>query len=618
MPVRPAAPHPSPSGDRRSRTRALPPRTAAAAAALAVVAGGLTGLDRATAEPGPEEVPSCSVSTSRSIARGEVPLVATTSTTAAGVQFFLDGEPLGFGFTPDAGPGTRFDLAVYGTLDGGWSTHAVDNGDHELSCRAWSEAGLGEAGDAHEVVVRNGLQATLSAPSDQVEVGGEVEVVAEFTGHRLPEEATFRMDDEVLGTGECTRSGTRATCTYLWDSESTTDLNHWDMVGGLRVLSAEAEVAGATVSTQPVRSIVNNRPGAELILSAYELEGLGRVGRDGGWSVAMPGDPDKHFVTFGDGIYRPITGPQKAEDAVGRWGNSNVVTTAGTGMYDLFHEIPNTTNDPFNAPPETAIKPEHGVLKAEDGSDCAEDKTLAWSTGVVAKPNSDNLLLTYWGMCSRDGDWPSLQVYGVADWDLDSGTVEMHDVFVQAPDLPSQMQLSSPSTDGEYLYFWRPDVGAHYLARVKIPTEGDDEPWTDPAQYEYRNSAVPGGWVADPMQAENLMPESSLEGNTYSILRATNLPGEPWLLITQPSTWDTGTISVYLADEPGDPWREVPELQDVTVCEPCGNTWDDGVYVVYSHPERSTDTEMLITFTDRSSSRVLQKILPIPESMRQG
>lgn len=618
MPVRTASARPSHPGGTPPVPRPASSRVAAAVAAVAIVAGGLTSMPEVTAAPTVDDVPTCSVDSARTIARGEESLTATTSTPAAGVQFFLDGEPLGFGFTPDAGPGSSFDLAAYGTLDGGWSTHAVSNGSHALSCRAWNEDGLGERGDDREVVVRNAVQATVREPSDQVEVEGEVEVIAEFTGHRLPEEAIFRMDDEVLGTGDCTRADGKATCTYLWDSESTTALNHWDMAGGLRVLTVEAEVAGATVTTQPIRSIVNNRPGSELILSAYELEGLGRVGRDGGWSVAMPGDPDQHFVTFGDGIYRPITGPQKAEDAIGRWGNSNVVTSAGTGLYDVFHEIPNSMNDPYNAPPLTEIKPEHGVLKAEDGSDCAPDKTLAWSTGVVGKPDSENLLMTYWGMCSRDGDWPSLQVYGVADWDVENDTVEMHDVFVQAPDLPSQMQLSSPSTDGEYLYFWRPDVGAHYLARVKIPTDGEAEPWTDPAQYEYRNSAVPGGWVADPFQAENLMPESSLEGNTYSILRATNLPGEPWLLITQPSTWNTGTISVYLADEPGEPWREVPELQNVTVCEPCGNTWEDGVYVVYSHPERSTDTEMLITFTDRSSSRVMQKVLPIPESMRQG
>ncbi|MFW6598412.1 hypothetical protein ACQBAU_07655 [Propionibacteriaceae bacterium Y2011] len=552
-----------------------------------------------------------------------MPLTATTSTTAAGVQFFLDGQPLGFGFTPDAGAGTSFSFAAYGTLDGGWSTSAVANGNHELSCRGWSSAGLGEVGAVTPVAVGNRSRAQLTTPADQVEVGGVVEVTAVFSGPQLPTAATFRMDDEILGTGECS-SGPRhtAVCTYAWDSVATTTLNHWDMPGGLRVLTAEATIGGQTVRTQPVRSIVNIRSDAEMLLSEYEMAGLGRVGRDGGWSITLPGDPTKDFITFGDGIYRPITGPQKAEDAVGRWGNTSVVTESGTGLYGLLNEVPNRTNDPVNAPALTTVKPAPGVLKNEDGTDCSEEGGLAWSTGVVPKPNSDHVLMTYWGMCSRPGDWPLLQVFGIADWDPVTNEAVMHNVFVKAADapgnehLPSQMQLASPSTDGDYLYFWRPDAGALYLARVKIPTSGDAEPWTDPSEYEYRNVEAPGGWKADPLAATNLMPETSLGGNVDSVLRATNLPGQPWLMITHPDSWDTGIVNVYLADEPGAPWRPVPEWQNLVLCESCGHAWENGIYVVYSHPERSTAFELLFTFSDRTTGRVMQKTLPIPASMR--
>src|SRR5699024_3745013 len=109
---------------------------------------------------------------------------------------------------------------------------------------------------------------------------------------------------------------------------------------------------------------------------------------------------------------------------------------------------------------------------------------------------------------------------------------------------------------------------------------------------------------------------SALDGQVDSVLRATNLPGQPWMLITHASTWDTGLLNVYVTDKPGEPWREVPEWQGLELCPSCGHLWENGIYVVYFHPERSTDRELLFTFSDRTTGRVMQKLMPIPASLR--
>lgn len=600
--------------NRPSRLRRRPTAVVAAALGLAVATTGSSMASPQDAAPG-DQAPECQVEPINGRQTGLTALTAHTTATAAGVEFFLDGETLGYGFTEDAGPGTTFDYAAYGTLDQGWATASVANGQHQLSCRAWNEASTGDQGSSTAVRVHNRVNATMITPLDDGEVTGIVELVAEFSGPgRLPRTATFTLDGEELGTADCVAYAKKAVrCSYDWDTPATTSEIDWEIAMGLRVIAAHAEVPGAEPHTAPIRTFVNNRPGSELILSAYERAGLGRVGRDGGWSVTLPGDPSTDFVTFGDGVYRPITGPEKEEFTVGRFGNTSVVTPSGEGLYEDFQEVPNLQNDPVNAPALTPVVPTPGLLKAPDGTDCDAEHSISWSTGVVAKPASDNLLMTYWSMCSAGGEL-HLQAYGIAEWDPTTHTAVTNDVFVQTPDLPSQMQLASPSREGDYLYFWRPDTYAMYLARVKVA--GDDvvpNAWNDPEQYEYKDGSSPTGWTNDPLAAENVLPESERGGFPSSILRATNLPGEPMLLISHPDVWDSSVVSVYVAYEPGDPWQPVEEWQNVTVCEPCG---PNGVYVVYSHPERSTDEEMLVTFTDRTSGRVMQQLWEIPESLR--
>lgn len=591
---------------------------------VAGAAGGAAGTTVTTATPA---APSCTVADPGPRLSGpSVPLKATTSSTAAGVIFVLDGKPIGHGF-PAAGDTVRrsFSYAAYGTKADGWPSTSVKNGPkYQLSCYAYGPGGTGPVGPARTVMVKNPARARITGIVDQREFvpprdpadeskALPLPLTVTFVGDRLPASATFTMDGRPLGQAPCSVTATEtASCTYQWDIEATTSARDWEIAKGLRVIGATGVAGGATITAAPVRTLIGDHPGSTMLLSSYEREGLGRVGRDGGWSAPLPADPSKTFVTFGDGLYIPLTGPDRkpesdnpADMVEPRFGNTSTIGPVGTDSIGPLVEVPNPLRDPFNAPPKSPITDSPQATKA-DGSPCSNPAT--WTVGVIAKPGSNNLLVGYWSIC---WDTFSNQVFGIAEWDPATNTVVSRvEPFVRSGGtLPEQMQLQSPTTDGTYLYWWRSHPTERWLARVPVSLAGNDAPWADAANYQWFSSD--SGWTSDHTQATSLSPGVGLS-TLSSVARIPQLAGNPWLMITH--NFGGQVQAVNIADRPEGPWRPVPEWQSLNICTGCDPQYSS--YSYYSHPEASSAQGLLVSYSEQETNRTYQRFLPWPASLQ--
>lgn len=574
--------------------------------AAATVPAAPTGA--AVAPGAPAAAPTCSVQAPTTIT-GQVSLTATLGSAGAGAVFLLDGVPIGRGFATST-PSTTFSYAAYGTKSAGWPSAGTANGTHALSCYGFGSGGRGSAGPATTVNVSNPGRATITAPADRATVAGVVAVTATFTSSTdgLPTSAAVTLDGAPLGTAACTTSGTTATCRYSWDTPATTMTNSWDMAMGLRVIGMSATVAGSTVTAPPIRTFVNNRPEATLLLSAYEQEGLGRVGRDGGWSTALPGDPNTAMYTFGDGLYTPLTGPAKP-GPVSAWGNTYALTTIQQNTVGPLNERPNPNNDPANSPSPSGIVTSPSV-RQPDGSACKA--TTTWSTGIIARPSSNRILVSYWSLCQYTDGSLHNQIFGIADLDPGSGNVVQYPVFTAlGGDLPEQQQLMSPTQDGSYLYWWRSAGTASYLARVPL-TGSTTTPWTDRSQYRWYTAA--GGWSADPSAAADQTPTGA-QSTLSSVARVPQLSGNPWLMITDSggAAGQGDRQTILTAPAPTGPWTVVPEWNNIAVC---GSCTEQGIYSVYAHPESSSASRLVLTFSDGQTHRPFQRSLAWPASLQ--
>lgn len=592
---------------RRLQWRPRPAWVIAVAAVLTIASATQPAAAAPAAKAAVAAAPSCTVQAPANIT-GQVPLAATLSTAGAGVVFLLDGVPIGRGFATTT-PNTTFTYAAYGTKNAGWASSGTANGAHALSCYGFGTGGRGSAGAATPVTISNQVRAAVTAPADRATVGGIVGVTATFTSASggLPASASVTLDGAPLGTAACTTAGSTATCRYSWDTPATTMTNSWDMAMGLRVIGVSATVAGSTVTAPPVRTFVNNRPEAKLLLSGYEQDGLGRVGRDGGWSTALPGDPSTAIYTFGDGLYTPLSGPNKP-GPLSAWGNTYGLTPVQQNSIGVLSEQPNPNNDPANAPTPSGIVSSSAV-KQPDGTAC--NATTTWSTGIIARPSSNRVLVSYWTLCQyADGSLHN-QIFGIADLDPATGNVVQYPVFT-APggDLREQQQLMSPTQDGSYLYWWRSAGTASYLARVPLGGAGTT-PWTDRSQYRWYTGA---GWSADPAAAADQTPPGA-QPTLSSVARVPQLAGNPWLMITD--SWETAgqgdRQTLLTAPAPTGPWTVVPEWKDLAVC---GSCTQKGIYSVYAHPESSSASQLVLTFSDGETNRPFQRALPWPASLQ--
>lgn len=559
----------------------------AALITIATLAGVTAPATSAGATP-----PTCQVTDpvgATTVSGPSVPVKASVPWGTTGMEFFLDGVSLGRGY--DDG-NWRSVFQAQGTNTFGWPSTGITNGSHTLTCRAWSPDGLGPMSPTVTFTTSNAIRTRLVGPDDGATVSGNAVPLKLDTWVAtgvLPTTAEFSIDGTVVGTGSCTWW----ICTRSWDSTTVND--------GLHIVSASATGSNGAPGTSATRRLfVNNHaPGSQLLLSSYETSGWGQLGRDGGFSRQLPGDPTKSLFTFGDSGFTPGTGPQRGQFQW-RFGNSNALTTVTAGTVPgPLNEIPNPTFDPAPgaASPNLVVPP--AGLRDPDGTSC--DNGRAWTTGAIPKPGTDHLLIPYMGMCHAN-DQDTVQVWGLADYDPATQSAVNHDVFVNTATggLAARRQLGSPTIDGNYIYFFRGDSWNVYVARVPLNgTVPNPTPWFDPAQYEWKAGA---GWSTDPALATNLMPPFvGSENSQVYIDKFPSVTGSPYLMVlpdpigTNPPDFTAlGKVDVWKAPSVLGPWTRVKD--DYRVCSGCPAGRVELVYSTNGHPEFSSGNSISLTY----------------------
>jgi hypothetical protein len=140
----------------------------------------------------PASAPTISAPGSGATVGGAVPLAATT--TAASVQFLVDGAPVGSHVT-----------AVTGTANGSWDSWTAANGTHAVAARDCNAFGCGPASPAVSVTLDNALP-TISGPADGSTVGATSSVtVAVASG---APRVQLKVDGVAVGTPVPVSGGT--------------------------------------------------------------------------------------------------------------------------------------------------------------------------------------------------------------------------------------------------------------------------------------------------------------------------------------------------------------------------------------------------------------------------
>jgi hypothetical protein len=164
------------------------------------------------------------------------------SLTVAGVQFLLDGVPLG-----------AEDTAAPYVVD--WNTTTTNNGAHGVTAVARDRLGLRFTANPVTVTVSNGPpsdtsppSATITSPADGATVSGTISVTGDASDNVGVTSVQFLLDGAPLGTEDAT-----APYAVTWDTATTAD--------GAHTLTAVArDAAGNRGTSAPVRITVSNSP----------------------------------------------------------------------------------------------------------------------------------------------------------------------------------------------------------------------------------------------------------------------------------------------------------------------------------------------------------------------
>ncbi len=180
--------------------------------------------------------------TSGSTVSGTITVSASVSIvgslTVAGVQFYLDGAPLGAEDT----------TAPYSVS---WNTTTASNGSHTLTAVARDLLGLRFTSDPVTVTVFNDKTpptVSLTSPAAGSTVSGTITVSATASDNVGVVGVQFRLDGAGLGT-----EGTTAPYSVTWDTTTASNGSHT-----LTVVARDA--AGNTATSAPVTVTVSNGP----------------------------------------------------------------------------------------------------------------------------------------------------------------------------------------------------------------------------------------------------------------------------------------------------------------------------------------------------------------------
>lgn len=523
-----------------------------------------------------------------------------------GSEFYLDGQLIGFSET---GVDWQRQYVAPGEKTEGFTTSGWANGAHTFTCRDFGTWGRGTTSTSVPVTFNNSVRVVVNNPVagrriDATTGAAAVTLTAttSVTGTTQPTSVTFRVDGLTVATAPC--SG--GVCTTSWNPANHP--SRWlddKAKAGLRVITATATAGnGVTAKSKPVLVYLNKSDAASSpVLSSFETAGRGRVARDGGWSIRIPGTSRALFA-FGDGEYVWNTGPNQGTS---QWVPHSTFASApiAPGVPAPLAESPNASNH-LGAPPVMSTIQQKAGLTDPQGGTC--DYFLTWPTGMVKNPANNNILVSFMSMCTEKptgttADYSRHQVEGIADYNPTTGASTLHNIFV-APskgELHPRQRLTSPVSDGTYIYSYSSDSTGTYAARVPVAQ------WATPSAYRWKTAS---GFTGTTPASATPIGSGASDGGAAAIARYPSMPGSPYLKVTQP-TWQTVTIEK--SSTPYGPWSST-KVTNLALCPKCrdaNNGVGGWVYASYGHPDFSNATQIMLTYTDHAQYRVMAKMLTV-------
>src|SRR5262249_55334845 len=362
-----------------------------------------------------------------------------------------------------------------------------------------------------------------------------------------------------------------------------------------------------------------------LVLSGAERGGNVSLARDCGYSAPLPADPRRSLWLFCDTpVYvRRQTASGRATWALRRFipGSTAAAARAVAGS-GPGRRVPGQLSEvgaplargaahggvpsagdapaPGHAPTPFLLPP--SGLVTSTGRPCGSDGsyTASWVSGVTRMPSSPELLIAFANYCVQGGAGGILpEGFGLAEYDPATGTLSNNAIVFSGMNMvwgAAAKLLGSPVFSGRYLYLFGPTctalahggcaTGTLFEARVPATPRA----WSDPLNYRWHSSDVPGSWTPDPVAATSI-----ITGATPAAVRAAAMPaaGPQFTRADQPDT--SGNSSLYEPPAPAGTWH--PVMSGRVPCRP-GVGLLNFCRAIIVHPELSTRTQLVLSYFD--------------------
>ena len=362
-----------------------------------------------------------------------------------------------------------------------------------------------------------------------------------------------------------------------------------------------------------------------LVLSAAERGGNVSLARDCGYSAPLPADPRRSLWLFCDTpVYvRSQTVSGRATWAL-RWfiagstaaeGRAVVGSSRGVRVPGQLSEtgtplgagaapggVPPVGDAPVPGHALTPFLPLPSGLVTSTGRPCGSDGSYpaSWASGVTRVPASPELLIAFNNYCVQGGAGGYLpEGFGLAEYDPATRTLSNRAIVFSGMNLvvaAAAKLLGSPVFSGRYLYLFGPTctavahggcaTGTLFEARVPATPHA----WSDPLDYRWQGSDVPGSWTPDPVAATSI-----IAGATPSAVSVADMPaaGRQFILVEQTDL--SGDFSVYESPAPAGTWH--PVMSGRVPCRP-GASLLNFCRAIIVHPELSTPTQLVLSYFD--------------------
>lgn len=360
-----------------------------------------------------------------------------------------------------------------------------------------------------------------------------------------------------------------------------------------------------------------------LVLSGAERGGHVSLARDCGYSAPLPADPRRSLWLFCD---TPVYVRGQTASGRGTWalrrfipgstaaeGRAVVGSSPGRRVPGQLSEVgtplaagPGGVPSAGDAPaPGQVLKPfllpPRGLVTST-GRPCGSDASYAasWVSGVTRVPASPRLLIAFNNYCVQSGAGGFLpEGFGLAEYDPATGTLSNDAIVFSGMNLvvaAAAKMLGSPVFSGRYLYLFGPTctalahggcaTGTLFEARVPATPRA----WSDPLNYRWQSSDVPGSWTPNPVAATSI-----ITGATPASVSVAGMPaaGRQFILVEQ--TDIGGDFNVYESPEPAGTWH--PVISGRVPCRP-GAGLLNFCRAIIVHPELSTPTQLVLSYFD--------------------